>query len=29
MLNLRLRKPGKAVKLREGGTIEQGLVGED
>ena len=28
MLNLRLRKATKPVKLREGGTIEEGLVGE-
>ena len=28
MLNLRLRKAAKPVKLREGGTIEEGLVGE-
>jgi predicted tellurium resistance membrane protein TerC len=30
MLNLRLRKPSKKppVKLRDGGTIEQGMVGE-
>ena len=29
LLNLRLRKSSKPVKLREGGTIEQGIVGED
>ncbi len=29
LLNLRLRKDKTPVKLREGGTIEQGLVGED
>jgi predicted tellurium resistance membrane protein TerC len=29
LLNLRLRKASKPVKLREGGTIEQGIVGED